>query len=123
MRGVRKNRFREIPRPWSRLRAGELQCGQLFLCLQLCSYITVRFDDGDEEKGVSALRVRWEGARMKKTLSAGAYVEARYGGGQKLFPGTVTKRNPGKDNTYLVTYDDGDTEKSVKREFIMAEWC
>jgi hypothetical protein len=90
--------------------------------LKALSY-DVRFDDGDEEKGVSALRVRWEGARMKKTLSAGAYVEARYGGGQKLFPGTVTKRNPGKDNTYLVTYDDGDTEKSVKREFIMAEWC
>ena len=80
----------------------------------------ISFDDGDRETSVSTLRVRLEGTKQKKKLEVGAVVEARYGKRDKLFPGKITKVNA--DETYEVTYNDGDVEWNVERRFISAEW-
>ena len=44
-------------------------------------------------------------------LSAGSKIEARHGGKEKWFPGSVDKVNG--DGTYVIVYDDGDKEQSV----------
>ena len=83
-------------------------------------HYAVHYDDGDSEEGLSALRVRQQGAKQKKDLLPGAVVEARFGGGQRLFGAVVTEAHG--NGTFDLKYDDGDAEKRVPRNFIMAEW-
>ena len=78
------------------------------------------FDDGDSESGLSALRVRRPGSKQKKELPVGARIEARFGGGQRLFSGVVAVAHG--DGTFDLKYDDGDSEANVPRNLIMGEW-
>ena len=50
------------------------------------------------------------------TLAVGMAVEARYQGGAEWFAGVVDAVYP--DNTYDITYDDGDSEGRVPAELI-----
>jgi Ca2+-binding EF-hand superfamily protein len=83
----------------------------------------IRYQDGDEEQRVPKENVRAIGGKKDKAdrveaveLRVGARVEARYKGGSKWFKGKITRDR--KDGTYDVEYDDGDSEKYVKKESI-----
>ena len=91
----------------------------------------IRYDDGDEEKGVAAEFVKAAEviasdeaapapapAAEGPTFEAGAKIEALYKGKKHWYTGAVDKVNA--DGTYDVIYDDGDTEKGVKPEHIRA---
>jgi hypothetical protein len=78
------------------------------------------YEDGDREDRVKDLRVKKPGMKQKKDLLVGARIEARFKGGQQLFDGVVSAVNG--DGTFTITYEDGDIEKSVPRNFISAEW-
>ena len=45
-------------------------------------------------------------------------VEAKFGGGTKWFKGKITRAR--SDGTFDIQYEDGDTEKRVKRELVRA---
>merc|ERR1711988_914465 len=62
----------------------------------------VRYDDGDEEKKVPRHRVRRKGEKPRRVLSEGEVVDARHGGGKKLFPGKIT--NVRDDGSYDIRY-------------------
>ena len=47
---------------------------------------------------------------------AGAKVEVRYNGKNKFYPGVISRVNA--DDTYDITYNDGDKESNAKPEFI-----
>ena len=91
----------------------------------------IRYDDGDEEKGVAAEFVKAAEviasdeaapapapAAEGPTFEAGAKIEALYKGKKHWYTGAVDRVNA--DGTYDVIYDDGDTEKGVKPEHIRA---
>merc|ERR1712146_88520 len=50
------------------------------------------------------------------SISVGDHVEARFGGRKKWYKATVMREN--RDGTYDLKYDDGDRERSVKRDLI-----
>merc|ERR1711871_1396373 len=49
-------------------------------------------------------------------ISVGDQVEARFGGRKRWYKATVMRKN--RDGTFDLKYDDGDRERSVKRELI-----
>jgi hypothetical protein len=79
------------------------------------------YADGDREPGVARGLIRAVQAAAEETgeLEVGAVVKARYGGGQKYYPGKIAKAN--SDGSYEILYADGDTEKSVAREWIRGD--
>ena len=103
----------------------------------------IRYDDGDEEKGVSADFVKAAednpsktskrrgerqedaapapapAARAAKVFEKGEKIEALYKGKKNWYSGVVDRYDEDA-GTYDVTYDDGDTEKGVKQENIRA---
>ena len=52
----------------------------------------------------------------EETIGAGAAVEARFGGEEDWYPGSVKAVNA--DGTYQIAYDDGDEEDSVAPEYV-----
>jgi hypothetical protein len=52
----------------------------------------------------------------KSTLAPGIKVDAKFGGGNRYYPGKLEAVNA--DRTYVVVYNDGDRETSVKRDLI-----
>ena len=74
----------------------------------------ILYDDGDWEPDVHKSDIR------VVKLKEGMKVEARFGGHEAYFPGTVTGTNTrdGKILSYHVTYDDGSEEKAVRRSRI-----
>eukprot|EP00939_MAST-03C_sp_MAST-3C-sp1_P004159 g4159.t1 len=82
------------------------------------------YDDGDTEKRVKAewVRALEENEEASASTSSAAFsegqkVKAKYAG-KKWFPGTVKRIR--EDGTYDILYDDGDTEKRVKAEWVRA---
>lgn len=72
----------------------------------------------DNKEQVAAF-LRWlpqPGRETAPELSAGARVEAKYGGEGKWFPGTIRAVNA--DDTFAVRIDDGDDDASVKPQHI-----
>ena len=85
----------------------------------------INYDDGEQESGVAEelIRVVEEAAApapaaASSKYAVGAKVEARFGGKRKFYAGVVTKANG--DETYSVTYEDGDVEDGVAGEMIRA---
>jgi hypothetical protein len=74
------------------------------------------YDDGDKEKKVGRHRIRRKGDTARKELAMGEAVDARHGGGKKLFAGKVTKVHA--DGSCDITYSDGDKETKVARKLI-----
>ncbi|GMH56705.1 hypothetical protein TrRE_jg4376, partial [Triparma retinervis] len=74
----------------------------------------ILYDDGDWEPDVHKSDIR------VVKLKEGMKVEARFGGHEAYFAGTVTGTNTrdGKILSYKVTYDDGSEEKAVRRSRI-----
>ena len=52
----------------------------------------------------------------EEAIGVGVQVEARFGGEEDWYPGTVAAVNA--DGTYRVAYDDGDEEDSVAPEYV-----
>ena len=97
----------------------------------------IRYDDGDEEKGVAAELVKapeesGKGAKTQrrqvaapapapaantKVFETGTKIEALYKGKKNWYSGVVD-RYDAESETYDVTYDDGEVEKGVKQENI-----
>ena len=91
----------------------------------------IRYDDGDEEKGVAADFVKAAevvasdeaapapapAARAAKVFEKGAKIEALYKGKKNWYSGVVDRYDEDA-GTYDVTYDDGEVEKGVKQENI-----
>ena len=106
----------------------------------------IRYDDGDEEKGVAAEFVKAaedadKGSKTQRRqvaapapapaaasdeedkatsggFEAGTKILARYKGKKRWYGGTVMKRN--EDGSYDIMYDDGDKESGVAAEFVKA---
>jgi len=89
----------------------------------------IRYEDGDMEEGVDASMVRRPGDSKspkekdedsKKTkadtFEEGDKVEARFRGGTKWFPGRIQRVN--RNGTYVIRYEDGDTEEDVESSFV-----
>ena len=62
------------------------------------SVFDLKYEDGDEERGVARIRVRLPGQVEPPLLEAGSRVEARFGGGKKTFPAVVVNAWPGWEN-------------------------
>ena len=98
----------------------------------------IRYDDGDEEKGVAAEFVKAaedadkKGAKTQrrqvaapapapaadaKVFGKGEKIEALYKGKKNWYAGVVDRYDADTE-TYDVTYDDGEVEKGVKQENI-----
>ena len=83
--------------------------------------------DEDGEKGsktaaaaaASAAAAPAAAGRRFTPLRTGMNVAAKYGGGAKYYPGVITRDNG--DETYAISYNDGDTEDAVKRPLIRTE--
>ena len=56
------------------------------------------------------------GRGREATLREGDKVEARYGGHDKWFPGKIKRVR--SDGSYYILYDDGDSEKRVRKKLI-----
>ena len=71
------------------------------------------YDDGEEEEFVSAdlIRLSSQTKSAPQNFQENDKVEARFGGGEQWFPGTVTCALG--NGTYDVRYDDGDKESGV----------
>lgn len=101
----------------------------------------LRYSDGDEEKAVDKDLIRKaesvgspagskspsrrvvSGAASDTEQSRRAYrvgdkVEARYGRGRKWYPGVIREIN--RDGSYVICYNDGDTEREVEPGLIRA---
>ena len=77
------------------------------------------FSTNDKAASVLQAAVRGRSARKPKPLLAvGACVEARFGGDDEWFPGTIEAVND--DQTYAIAYDDGDREESVNPALVRA---
>ena len=87
----------------------------------------VRYDDGKRETGVDADMVRLadggdsnddrsvsDGGSVN--LDVGDEIEARYGGKQAWYKGTIMRKR--SDGTFDIEYDDGDKETRVKPELV-----
>ncbi|CAM9630818.1 unnamed protein product, partial [Discosporangium mesarthrocarpum] len=77
----------------------------------------VRYDDGDESKGIVVSSIRPLDAEPSmapttRTPRLGDEVEARYRGGSKWHSGKIVREN--RDGTYDIHYSDGGTEKGVE---------
>ncbi|KAL3661533.1 hypothetical protein V7S43_013293 [Phytophthora oleae] len=81
----------------------------------------IRYDDGDTEQHVKSSHIEGEEKELRQVkadvkkadaFAVGDKVNARYKGGTKSFPGTITKVR--MDGTFDIEYDDGDTEQRVK---------
>ena len=55
-------------------------------------------------------------AEDEAAIGVGVQVEARFGGEEDWYPGTVKAVNA--DGTYQIAYDDGDEEDSVAPEYV-----
>jgi len=78
------------------------------------STYNLTYEDGDKEENVIRYRVRTPGDKERKILCEHEKVDARHGGGQVLFPARIKFVHDGAE-LYDLQYDDGDTEKGVKR--------
>ena len=77
----------------------------------------IRYDDGDEERNVSAYKIRRKaGAAASTKLREGDAVEARYRGREKYYKGKISRDR--MDGTYDINYDDGEKELRVEERFI-----
>ncbi|KAI9993220.1 hypothetical protein PInf_015291 [Phytophthora infestans] len=73
----------------------------------------VRYEDGDKEKRVAAKTSNWR----KESRTVQNYVKkASYKNGAKMLPGKISRVH--SDNTYDVTFNDGDSERRVPRSRI-----
>ncbi|KAH9090216.1 hypothetical protein LEN26_018976 [Aphanomyces euteiches] len=70
----------------------------------------ILFDDGDKEKGVVKDSIR------SIQLNKGDAIEARFGGKESFFPGTIQRIH--SDGTYDIEYDDGDSETRVDAKLV-----
>lgn len=66
-------------------------------------------EDSDEEDPLGDLP-------PDKVFRAGVPVEARYGGDEEWYTGSILRDN--RDGTFAIRYDDGDSESHLRREFI-----
>ena len=77
----------------------------------------IRYDDGDEERNVSAYKIRRKaGAASTTKLREGDAVEARYRGREKYYKGKISRDR--MDGTYDINYDDGEKELRVEERLI-----
>ena len=76
------------------------------------------FSTNDKAASVLQAAVRGHSARKKPLLAVGTCVEARFGGDDEWFPGTIEAVND--DQTYDIAYDDGDREESVQPALVRA---
>ena len=84
----------------------------------------IKYDDGDSERGVkrSNIKVAANGGGngsdtgSDSSLSRGTKVTVNYNGKGKYFPGQISRVN--SNGTYDIKYDDGDSERGVKRSNI-----
>merc|ERR1719352_1286757 len=78
---------------------------------------TTSYDDGDEERNVSAYKIRRKaGAAASTKLREGDAVEARYRGREKYYKGKISRDR--MDGTYDINYDDGEKELRVEERLI-----
>ena len=91
---------------------------------------TILYDDGDIETSVPSRLIRplrsssasttinsdGRERRRGSNLHVGDKVEARFKGGKKYYPGTLSRRN--RDDSWAIRYDDGDIEDSVRSHLI-----
>ncbi|OQR92022.1 hypothetical protein ACHHYP_04126 [Achlya hypogyna] len=78
---------------------------------------TIQYDDGEVEEGVPERLLR---PHEPGTFSVGSRVLARYGGGDDLYPGSITAVDD-VNNLYDIAYDDGETEENVFHAYLMDE--
>lgn len=87
----------------------------------------IDYDDGEKELGVNrnqirlclsvSRRERSESHEITyKDIPVGTKIEAQYNSGSKWFPGKISSNHG--NNTYDITYNDGDMERNVKRQLI-----
>eukprot|EP00953_Heterococcus_sp_UTEX-ZZ885_P003408 2370-Heterococcus_DN1.PRE.4 len=90
----------------------------------------INYDDGERELGVEARFVRLLGSNNANSSSSnskasraallqlreGDKMEARYRGRERWFPGVIRRVN--RDDTYDISYDDGEKELSVAVDLI-----
>eukprot|EP00939_MAST-03C_sp_MAST-3C-sp1_P000758 g758.t1 len=92
----------------------------------------IRYEDGDSERRVKRKFIRPVETKKKSSrrrsrsrsksqerddeLREGMKVEARFGGKDKYYRGEIT--NVRRDGTFDIRYEDGDSERRVKRKFI-----
>jgi hypothetical protein len=80
----------------------------------------ITFDDGDKEPEVRRYRIRRKGDEAAAAYEEEEEVDARHGGGKKLYAGRVLRVND--DGTYDIGYADGDTEQAVAKEMVFGRF-
>jgi hypothetical protein len=80
----------------------------------------IKYEDGDVENDVKRYRIRGTADEVPTKLQEGEPVDARHGGGKRLYEGEVASVNT--DGTYDIVYADGDKEEGVALKMIMAQW-
>merc|ERR1719487_24294 len=88
----------------------------------------IRYDDGDEEKGVASSMIRAKPRGRADTFDSdadvavnykvGDKVEAKFGGGDKWYKGVIVRAN--RDGSYAIDYEDGDKELRVPTSLMRA---
>ena len=85
----------------------------------------IKFEDGERKSGVKKSQMKSKsigrGGRDRtdsedETLSEGTAVKARFMGGKKWFPGTISKVR--SNGTFDIEYNDGSDESKVPRDMI-----
>jgi hypothetical protein len=77
---------------------------------------SILFDDGDRQPKVQRYQIRRKRAKRLTPYEKDEKVDARHGGGKKLYPGRIDCVNA--DHSYDVSYADGDKEEGVPIEMI-----
>lgn len=79
----------------------------------------IKYSDGDSESRIPASRiVAGQAKKQEKRLDVGDKVKARYKGGDKFFPGKISRVN--MNGTFDIKYDDGDLELRVDASNVVA---
>ncbi|KAF0688922.1 Aste57867_19547 [Aphanomyces stellatus] len=89
--------------------------GTISKCRPQDGTLDIRYDDGDEEKQVKAAYVRSIHTASSK-LAKGDDVEARFGGKDAYFAGTIARVH--SDGTVDIDYADGDSETRVAAKLV-----
>ncbi|ETV98042.1 hypothetical protein H310_09336 [Aphanomyces invadans] len=86
--------------------------GQIAKCRGGGTY-DITYDDGDVEKEVSADSIRFVSL---EAVARGQAVEARFGGNDKFYPGTIARVHG--DGSVDIEYADGDRETRVPSRYV-----
>jgi hypothetical protein len=81
----------------------------------------IDYDNGDNAKGVKNHMIRAvpvHSVSLRNDLKVSDRVQARYKGRSKYYPGVITRVR--KDGSCDITYDDGEKETCVERDFVKA---